>query len=71
MTTYWDQASFSIHPSWQQVSANERIQSAISTGKVDEIRTAHAILNAGNNLLSQAREQEDELQTKVSKFKKN
>ena len=55
MTTYWDQASFSIHPSWQQVSANERIQSAISTGKVDEIRTAHAILNAGNNLLSQAR----------------
>ena len=51
--------------------ANERIQSAISTGKVDEIRTAHAILNAGNNLLSQAREQEDELRTKVSKFKKN
>ena len=49
--------------------ANERIQSAI--GKVDEIRTAHAILNAGNNLLSQAREQEDELRTKVSKFKKN
>ena len=51
--------------------ANERIQPAISTGKVDEIRTAHAILNAGNNLLSQAREQEDELRTEVSKFKKN
>ena len=51
--------------------ANERIQPAISTGKVDEIRTAHAILKAGNNLLSHAREQEDELRTEVSKFKKN